>query len=139
MPDPAAADREARIRAYFGSCNHGSPEEIAAHFTDGAVIWDTNHAPVRTADGIGRFWQRIREQWRGARWSVDRVVTDGDTAAIEWAMTGTGPDGPFRFHGSEHYAFEGDRIAEIRQYWIFDRDRLDTGLVDYPYGPPEEG
>lgn len=60
-------------------------------------------------------------------------MADHDPASDRVAMTGTGPDGPFRFRGSEHYGFDGDRIAEIRQYWIFDRDRLDTGLVDYPY------
>ena len=110
---------------------------LSAHFTDDAVIYDTNHPPVRTAAAIGRFWDKIRSQWHGAVWSVDRVVSDGRSAAIEWTMGGTGADGPFRLRGSEHYAFAGDRIAEIRQYWIFDTDRLDTGLVDYPY--PEEG
>ena len=50
-------------------------------------------------------------------------------------MTGIAPgDGrPFAFRGSEHYGFEGDLIAEIRQYWTFDPAILDTGLVDYPY------
>ena len=52
-------------------------------------------------------------------------------------MTGTEPASgrAFAFRGSEHYRFEGDdhRIAEIRQYWTFDPDRLDTGLIDYPY------
>ena len=135
-PELRAAERADRIRADFASCNAGDPDEIAAHFSDDAVIWDTNHAPVRTAAGIGAFWHRIRQQWQGARWAVERVVSDGESAAIEWAMMGRGPDGPFRFRGSEHYAFDGDRIAEIRQYWIFDRERLDTGLVDYPY--PDE-
>ena len=65
------------------------------------------------------------------------VGVDGD-AAIEWTMGGTGSEGPFRFRGSEHYAFDGDLIAEIRQYWTFDTDRLDTGLVDYPYGESGE-
>lgn len=128
---------EARILAYFASCNTDDAAGIAAHFTDEAVIYDTNHPPVRTAAGIGRFWDKVRVRWEGAVWSVDRVVTDGETAAIEWGMAGTGHDGPFRFRGSEHYAFEGDRIAEIRQYWIFDTDRLDTGLVDYPYTDQE--
>lgn len=128
-----ASDRVERITRYFDHCGTGTPEQIAAHFTPDAVIWDTNHAPVRTAAGIGAFWDRIRRQWEGATWTVDRVVSDGETAAIEWTMSGVGPAGPFRFRGSEHYDFDGDLIAEIRQYWTFDRDRLDTGLVDYPY------
>ena len=64
-------------------------------------------------------------------------MSDGETAAIEWTMTGTDPASgrAFAVRGSEHYRFEGGdhRIAEIRQYWTFDPERLDTGLIDYPY------
>ncbi|MGI9598325.1 MAG: nuclear transport factor 2 family protein [Acidimicrobiales bacterium] len=131
-------DRGALIRAYFDACNSGTPEEIAAHFTDEATIYDTNHRPVTTAADIGRFWEKIRAQWQGAVWQVDRVVSDGDSAAIEWNMAGEGDRGRFVFRGSEHYGFDGDLISEIRQYWNFDPDSFDTGLVDYPYGRPGE-
>lgn len=130
-------DRGERIRAYFDDCNTGSPARIASHFTPDAIIYDTNHDPVRTAVGIGRFWEKIRARWSGAVWTVDTVVSDGETAAIEWNMAGRGDDGSFVFRGSEHYAFEGDLIAEIRQYWTFDTDRADTGLRGYPYDDPE--
>lgn len=126
-------DHAARIRAYFASCNDDAPHEIAAHFTDDAVIYDTNHAPVIGAEAIGTFWERIRGQWQGAVWGVDRVVSDGDSAAIEWHMRGEGEHGAFVFRGSEHYAFDGDLISEIRQYWTFDRASSDTGLQGYPY------
>ncbi len=133
-PDPGG--RAARILAYFDSCNTGTAEEIAAHFTEQAVIYDTNHAPVRTAAGIGRFWDKIRTQWQGAVWQVDSVVAEGDAAAIEWNMSGLTDRGRFVFRGSEHYAFDGDLIAEIRQYWHFDPDSLDTGLVGHPGAAP---
>ena len=126
-------DHGERIRAYFASCNDDAPEQIAAHFTEDAAIYDTNHAPVVGAESIGSFWQRIRAQWQGAVWGVDSVVSGGETAAIEWHMRGEGADGPFVFRGSEHYAFVGDRISEIRQYWTFDRNAADTGLQGYPY------
>ena len=49
-------------------------------------------------------------------------------------MTGTDPRSgrAFMFRGSEHYRLDGGLIAEIRQYWTFDRERLDTGFVDHP-------
>ncbi len=136
-------DHESLIVAYFDSCNTGEPERIAAHFTPDAVIYDTNHKPVVTSAGIGAFWQRIHRQWDGALWHVDRVVSDGDTAAIEWQMSGTADGGPFVFRGSEHYGFEGSLIDEIRQYWSFDPKAMgdtgaDTGLVGYPYGESAE-
>jgi ketosteroid isomerase-like protein len=130
-----------RIRAYFAACTTGDATAIAAHFTEDAVIYDTNVRPVRGAATIGQFWVGVRERWRGAAWTVDAVVADGPAAAIEWTMTGCAPDGrAFTVRGSEHYAFEAleggvGRIAEIRQYWTFDRDRLDTGLVGFGYPP----
>ncbi len=127
-------DHAARITAYFASCTSGTPDEIAAHFSADAVIYDTNHSPVVGATEIGAFWERVRSQWNGAAWGVDRVVSDGDTAAIEWHMTGESDNGSFVFRGSEHYEFAGDLISEIRQYWTFDRERSDTGLQGYPYG-----
>lgn len=125
-----------RITAYFDACGEGTPAEIAGHFTPDAVVFDTNIRPMRGAADIGTTWVTVRERWGGARWTVDSIVSDGETAAIEWSMTGTDPESgrAFVFHGSEHYRFGGDEnlIDEIRQYWTFDPERLDTGLREYP-------
>lgn len=124
-----------RISAYFAMCSEGSAEDIAAHFTPDAVIFDTNIRPIRGASEIGDMWVNVRERWGGARWAVDSVISDGVEAAIEWSMTGTDPktDSAFTFRGSEHYRFVDSRIDEIRQYWTFDRTQLDTGLLGYRY------
>ena len=149
--DADAAEIAARIEGYFDACTAGDGDAVAAHFTDDAVVYDTNHAPVQGAATIGRFWARIASKWRGASWHCERLVTDGDTAAIEWRMTGTmaGPAGrgdndvPFAVRGSEHYDFGPGRdsherlIAEIRQYWTFDLEHPSSELVDYPYGEPD--
>jgi ketosteroid isomerase-like protein len=122
------------VVSYFAACTRGSATEIAAHFTADAVIYDTNHAPVRTAAAIGDFWDRIRAQWRGATWHVDTVVEDSASVAIEWTMTGVGDGGPFAARGSEHYEFSGTSIAQIRQYWTFDAEAPASALVGYDYG-----
>jgi SnoaL-like domain len=126
-----------RITAYFLACSEGSADDIAKHFTTDAVVYDTNVRPARTRAAIGVTWVRVREKWLGARWTVDSLVTDGGTAAIEWSMTGVDPTSghAFVFRGSEHYAFEAGTglIREIRQYWTFDPAKLDTGLIDYKY------
>ena len=128
----------ARIAAYFEACNGGDPAELAAHFTPDAVIYDTNLPPSRGSDAIAAGWAAIRDRWGGAVGSVDTVVAsaDGSAAAIEWSMRGTDPRSgrAFVFRGSEHYRFVDTLIDEIRQYWTFDRERLDTGLVGYPDG-----
>jgi len=122
-----------RIEAYFRACSGGSEAEIASHFTTDAVVYDTNHKPIAGAEAIGRFWVQIREQWDSAQWFVDTCLSDGGGAAIEWTMTGRAAGRFFAVRGSEHYDFGGDRIAQIRQYWTFDRERLDSALRDYPY------
>lgn len=126
-----------RIEAYFLACSEGSAEDIAGHFTPQAIIWDTNIRPMRGSEAIGDTWVKVRERWSGARWMVDTMVESADaaTAAIEWRMTGIEPveQRAFVFRGSEHYSFEDTLIAEIRQYWTFDPERLDTGLLEYDY------
>jgi ketosteroid isomerase-like protein len=121
------------VRRYRAACTEGTAQDIAATLTPAAVVYDTNHAPVRGHEAIGAFWVRVRARWHGARWRIDALVEEGDAAASEWTMTGQSDGRPFAVHGSEHYRVEDGRIAEIRQYWSFDPERLDTGLVGYPY------
>ncbi len=123
-----------RILAYFDACNTGDAEAIASHFTPDAVVYDTNHAPVRGAATIGAFWTKIRAKWVDTRWHVDSCIEDGDHAAIEWSVTGTHPTrGAFCVRGSEHYRLVDGRIAEIRQYWTFDPTAPGAALHDFPY------
>lgn len=123
-------DARQRITAYFTACSEGTAADIASHFTPDAVVYDTNIRPMVGADDIGSSWVAVRDRWGGAVWGLDSFAGDWDGAAIEWWMRGTDPtDGrAFTFRGSEHYAFDDGLISEIRQYWTFDRERLDTGL-----------
>ena len=122
------------IRSYFDACSEGEDTDISAHFSDDATIFDTNHPPVVGKPEIGVFWLKIRSKWQNAKWFVHRVVEDGETAAIEWAMTGDSQGASFVIYGSEHYEFKDGLIIEIRQYWTFDPGNLGGGLINYPYG-----
>lgn len=144
IADSVTTQIKDRITSYFDACGTGNADAISEHFTDDAVVYDSNHAPVEGAATIGQFWSRIAAKWQGAAWHVERLVTDGDTAAIEWVMTGTtaahaGAEGTaFAVRGSEHYEFSAHErlIAEIRQYWTFDPRQPSSELVSYPYGEP---
>ncbi|MEM7467884.1 MAG: nuclear transport factor 2 family protein [Pseudomonadota bacterium] len=126
-------DNLQRIETYFDACSTGSVEDVTENFTSDAIIYDTNHEPVRGAENIGRFWSKIQERWQGATWYVNSCLMEADKAAIEWTMTGTTSSGPFTVRGSEHYRFVDGRIDQIRQYWSFDSENLDTSLVGFPY------
>ena len=124
------------VRAYFDSCTSGTADQIAAHFTEDATIYDTNHTPVVGREAIGKFWARTRQRWEGARWVVDSVIedrTNPDAAAIEWSMHGIADGQPFSFRGSEHYRFRDGLIDEIRQYWTYDPKDPGSALVDFDY------
>ena len=122
------------VRDYFERCNSGTAAQLAAAFTDDAVVYDTNVAPVRGPDAIGAWWVKVRDHWGGARWVVDAAVEQGDAVAVEWTMSGESAAGPFTVRGSDHYDFRGDRICQIRQYWTFDRDAPGSELRGFPYG-----
>ncbi len=127
-------DARRLIEAYFEACNRGDAAGIARHFTPEAVVYDTNHAPVRGAAAIGAFWTKIRAKWVDTRWHVDSCVAAGDQAAIEWTVTGTHPTrGAFCVRGSEHYTLADGKIAEIRQYWTFDPAAPGAELQAFPY------
>ena len=129
-----------RIRAYFDACSAGRAEGIAEHFEPEAVVYDLNHQPLRGPEETGRHYAQVRERWQGAVWSVDALVVDGLSAAIEWHMAGRKDDEPFTVYGSEHYTMtDGGRISEIRQYWIYDREAPGRGLIEYPYGTTGRG
>jgi ketosteroid isomerase-like protein len=127
-------DARRRIEAYFDACNRGDADGIASHFTPDAVVYDSNHAPVRGADTIGVLWTKIRAKWGNTRWHVDSCIAEDNHAAIEWTVTGTHPTrGAFCVRGSEHYTLAGGKIAEIRQYWTFDPEAPGAALHAFPY------
>ena len=121
------------VENYFAACNSGDASAVASHFCEDAVIYDTNHKPVRGATKIGEFYARVREQWGGAVWEVDTYVGDTDVAAIEWSMHGQKDGQSFTVRGSEHYEFRDGAIGEIRQYWTFNRENPEVGLRGFPY------
>lgn len=121
------------VESYFAACSSGGVDEIARHFCEDAVVYDVNHQPVSTAQGIGQFYVKVRSRWHGATWHVDTYTEDAGTAAVEWTMTGSASDAPFAVRGSEHYEFRDGAIAQIRQYWRFDPDSPGSALRGYPY------
>lgn len=121
------------VDSYFSSCSTGTRQDIAGHFCEDAVVYDLNHDPIQGAAKIGEFYVRIRAQWGGARWLVDTYIGDDKHAAGEWSMHGTTAGEPFVVRGSEHYDFRDGKIAQIRQYWKYDRARPGVALRGYPY------
>ena len=124
---------ETLITQYFLACGYGTAADIASHFEKDAVIYDTNHPPIRGAGSIGEFWLNVRERYGEATWHVDSIIESEDSAAIEWTMKGNLDNNQLVYRGSEHYRVKNGLIVEIRQYWNWKRNELTSGLVDYLY------
>ena len=124
---------ETLITQYFLACGYGTAADIASHFEKDAVIYDTNHPPIRGAGSIGEFWLNVRERYGEATWHVDSIIESEDSAAIEWTMRGNLGSKQLVYRGSEHYRVKNGLIIEIRQYWNWKRNELTSGLVDYLY------
>ena len=122
---------ETLITQYFLACGYGTAADIASHFEKDAVIYDTNHPPIRGAGSIGEFWLNVRERYGEATWHVDSIIESEDSAAIEWTMRGNLGSKQLVYRGSEHYHVKNGLIIEIRQYWNWKRNELTSGLVDY--------
>ena len=124
---------EPLITRYFLAGGYGTAADIASHFEKNAVIYDTNHPPIRGAGSIGEFWLNVRERYGEATWHVDSIIESEDSAAIEWTMKGTLDNKQLVYRGSEHYRVRNGLIIEIRQYWNWKRNELTSGLMDYLY------
>lgn len=121
------------LERYFAACSKGWVDDVTDCFTEDAVIYDTNHAPVVGREAIGRFWEKIAATWSGATWELHTYLGGDERAATEWSMHGQAGGCPFTVRGSEHYDFVDGRIAQIRQYWTFDPESPGSELVGFPY------
>lgn len=121
------------VRDYFAACSRGDVAGVAGSFCPDAVVYDTNHRPVRGAEAIAAFFAKVRDRSGGATWHVDTYVGDEHAAAIEWTMLVPGDGETVAVRGSEHYEFADGRIRQIRQYWTYDPNNPAVGLREYPY------
>lgn len=122
-----------RVLRYFDACTRQSADEIASHFCDDAVVYDTNHAPVSGAQAIGNFYAKVRQRWNGASWHIDTFIEGPAEAASEWTMLVRVDERQVAVRGAEHYEFHDGLIRQIRQYWSYNADNVETGLKNYPY------
>ena len=137
--DQKSAHMRDLITTYFGACNAGDADAIAACFVTGG----THYFPPGMYGGAWRGARVIGERWahsvatRGSAWSVDRVICEPETyqAAIEWTHYKRGEGTILR--GLEWYVFDPRTglIEEIRAYYASPQDpsltRLELDGFDY--------
>jgi ketosteroid isomerase-like protein len=129
------------IRRYYDGCSTGDAPAMLATLHPEVVHYFLAPNPgsraVRGAEALVEHWRTVQARY-DARWVVDAIVGDGDTAAgeavIEWSMFWTPAPGGARvaIRGAEGYRFAGGLIAEIRAFYRQDPERS-TELRDFDY------
>lgn len=134
------------VRHYFEACNEASREKFAEVLTE-----DCRHyfpprvgGPYPNRKAIEDLWIRcVREM--DSRWTIDRLVCDGDTVVVEW--THWKPKLGEYIRGSEWYEFDDE--GKITEIWAHYASPRDPGLPKnelegfpyvekgYPTEPPE--
>jgi len=125
----------ATVTAYFESCNAASRERFAAVLAADCVHYFPPGAggPYRGRDAIADLWIGFVKRV-GSRWTIDRLVCDGEQLCIEW--THFKPGAAERIRGSEWYEFGDDgKITAIWAHYASPRDpaRPANELEGFPY------
>ena len=107
------------IERYYHGCSTADRALMISTFTDDVVHYFTHHGPIRGAENLAGYWAKMQPRIQ-ATWSVDHALVQGDEAVIEWTMSWTPPETNRQelMRGAEWYVFRGDRIAEIRAYYL---------------------
>lgn len=138
---------ERTVRKYFEGCNHASREELYKVLADNVVHYFPPGVggPYKGKEAVASLWIGfVRE--KGSRWTIDRLVSDGNEVVVEWSHFKTKVGEVIR--GAEWYEFNSEgKIVEIRAYYASPRDsgRKANELQGFPYaekgfaaGPPRE-
>jgi len=107
-----------RVRAYYEDLATGDAERIARHFTDDAVHYYTRRAPHLGAAQIAGNAAAAVEHL-DAVWTLEHLVADDQSAAIEWSMAFDHPTKGTRMldRGAELFRFRDGLICEVRAYY----------------------
>jgi len=123
------------VRRYFDGCNSGDLDTLLSTMTAGVrhYFLPASFPPITGADHLARYWRKYK-QVLDPRWSIDRLVADGDAVVSEWSCLWTPPGTGKRVmsRGTEWYAMRDGKIDEIRAYFIAD-PAADTELAGFAY------
>lgn len=123
------------VRRYFEACNEASREKFYSVLADNAIHYFPRKVggPFRGKEAIADLWiSFVRD--KGSRWTIDRLISDGNEVAVEWTHFKTKIGEIIR--GAEWYEFDAsDKIVDIRAYYASPRDETVrvNELEGFPY------
>jgi ketosteroid isomerase-like protein len=105
-------DLAAVARGYYDAIDEGEYERLRELLVDGFV----HDRPDRTIDGADTFVQFMRDSRPRTDTShvLESVYVASDRVAVEGRLVGS--DGVPLFRFVDTFAFEGDRVSDLRTY-----------------------
>ena len=126
----------ATIKKYYHGCSTADVESMKSTFTSDVVHYFTHHAPIRGAHTLASYWAKMQPRIQ-ATWTCDHAIVQAGECVIEWTMQWTPPSGQAELmRGAEWYIFRGEKIAEIRAYYInrhLPYEQANFELEEFPY------
>lgn len=106
------------IETYYQGCNQADATLMLSTFCDDVVHYFTHHPPIEGAQNLANYWMKMQPRIN-AQWQLDHAIVQGDECVIEWTMSWISPAQQRELiRGAEWYVFRGDKIAEIRAYYL---------------------
>lgn len=132
---PGRAELMTMVERYFEACNAADRELFREVLSEDCRHYFPAQAggPYLGREAIADLWQGFVRS-HGSRWTIDRMVCDGEQVVIEW--THFKVDAGEYIRGSEWYRFDEDgRICDIWAHYASPRDpaRSANVLEGFPY------
>ena len=123
------------VRKYFDGCQSGDLEILLSTLAPDVVHFflPLRFSPIRGAEHLAEHWRKYKNALDPV-WSIDKIIAQGDQVVSEWSCIWTprGSRKRLMMRGTEWYVMHSAKIAEVRAYLIYDREK-DTELTGFPY------
>ena len=124
------------VQRFAAAFNGADVDALLACFTDTATYRDGFFGPHAGRAALRAMFERMFREGRDYRWTMERVVEDGRTAAAEWTfgyvVTEAIPRSAgrrVRFTGMSIFELQGDRIAAYREHFNVGAALLQLGFA----------
>ncbi len=124
------------VQRFAAAFNRADVDGLLACFTDDATYRDGFFGPHAGRGALRAMFERMFREGRDYRWTMERVVEDGRTAAAEWTFGYVVTDAiprsagrRVRFAGMSIFELQGDRIAAYREHFDVGAALLQLGFA----------
>ncbi len=105
--------------SYLAAFASGEPDQIAAHVTEDFVNEQVSALGVGCVgrEEYRRRLSRFLADFRGLRYEIEDIVSDGDRVVVAYTMRATHSEHEVRMRGVMRFVVRDAMIAQRSDYW----------------------